>query len=122
MLSGKERPVFYAHRGSSIYAPENTLAAFTRALEQGADGIELDVKLSADGEVVVIHDQTVDRTTNGRGRVNHLKLHQLRELDAGSYRQLVDPHARGARLAPGVYFYQLDADGTRAARKLILAP
>ncbi len=85
MLQNKTRPLIYAHRGSSIYAPENTLAAFNIALEQGADGIELDAKLSADGEIVVIHDQTVDRTTTGQGRVNHLTLEQLRSLDAGSW-------------------------------------
>ena len=57
------RPAIFAHRGASAYAPENTLAAFKLALQQGADGIELDAKLSADGHVVVMHDQTVDRTT-----------------------------------------------------------
>lgn len=78
-------PVIFAHRGASAYAPENTLAAFNLAFEQGADGIELDVKLSADGEVVVIHDATVERTTNGQGRVADLPLAALRELDAGSF-------------------------------------
>lgn len=85
MLPENTRPLIYAHRGSSIHAPENTLASFGKALEQGADGIELDVKLSADGEVVVIHDQTVNRTTSGQGRVNQLTLEQLRRLDAGSW-------------------------------------
>lgn len=79
------RPLVFAHRGASAHAPENTLAAFELALEQGAHGIELDVKLSADGEVVVIHDATVDRTTNGQGRVSQLNLAALRELDAGSF-------------------------------------
>src|SRR5574340_1848713 len=83
MLPENTRPLIYAHRGSSIHAPENTLAAFGKALEQGADGIELDAKLSADGEVVVIHDQTVKRTTSGQGRVNQLTLEQLRRLEAG---------------------------------------
>lgn len=82
----KKRPYIYAHRGSSLCAPENTLAAFILALEQGADGIELDVKLSSDGELVVIHDQTVNRTTQGNGRVSHLTLEQLRSLDAGSWK------------------------------------
>jgi glycerophosphoryl diester phosphodiesterase len=66
-------------------APENTLVAFELAMKQGAHGIELDVKLSADGEVVVIHDETVERTTNGQGRVSQLSLAALRELDAGSF-------------------------------------
>jgi glycerophosphoryl diester phosphodiesterase len=75
----------FAHRGASKYAPENTIAAFQLAVEQCADAIELDAKLSADGKVVVIHDQTVDRTTNGTGRVNKLTLSELKELDAGSF-------------------------------------
>jgi glycerophosphoryl diester phosphodiesterase len=79
------RPLILAHRGASAHAPENTLAAFELALTQGAHGVELDAKLSADGEVVVIHDATVDRTTNGKGHVSHLTLAALRELDAGSF-------------------------------------
>ncbi len=72
-----------------MYAPENTLAAFILAKEQGADGIELDAKLSADGEVVVFHDRTVDRTTQGKGRVNQLTLEQLRQLDAGIWKSTI---------------------------------
>jgi glycerophosphoryl diester phosphodiesterase len=78
-------PLIFAHRGASAYAPENTLAAFELALQQGAPAIELDVKLSADGHVVVIHDQTVDRTTQHSGRVNELTLEELRQMDAGSH-------------------------------------
>ncbi len=78
-------PIIFAHRGASAYAPENTLTAFDLAIQQNADVIELDAKLSADGHVVVIHDQTVDRTTNGSGRVNNLTLAKLKELDAGSH-------------------------------------
>ncbi|RRD31960.1 glycerophosphodiester phosphodiesterase [Streptococcus minor] len=74
-----------AHRGSRINRPENTLTAFEEAIRVGADGIELDVHLSKDGEVVVIHDETVDRTTNGSGRVRHLTIAELKELDAGSW-------------------------------------
>lgn len=77
-------PVIYAHRGASAHAPENTLAAFQLALEHGADGVELDAKLSADGQVVVIHDQTVDRTTGAHGIVREMTLAQLKALDAGS--------------------------------------
>ena len=58
-----------AHRGASGYAPENTMAAFEKALEMGTEGIELDVHLTADGEIVVIHDHTVDRTSDGKGMV-----------------------------------------------------
>lgn len=74
----------WAHRGASKEAPENTLAAFRRALEAGADGVELDVHLTVDGEVVVIHDATVDRTTNGRGHVATMQLEAIRALDAGT--------------------------------------
>jgi len=79
------RPLILAHRGASAHAPENTLSAFELALAQEAHGVELDAKLSADGEVVVIHDATVDRTTDGTGRVSQLTLAALRELDAGSF-------------------------------------
>jgi glycerophosphoryl diester phosphodiesterase len=78
-------PLILAHRGASAHAPENTLAAFTLAMEQGADGIELDVKLTADGQVVVIHDATVDRTTGVQGRVKDLTLDELRSLEAGTF-------------------------------------
>ncbi len=78
------KPVLYAHRGACAHAPENTLAAFQLAFEQGANGIELDAKLSADCHVMVIHDQTVDRTTNGRGKVGELTLAELKTLDAGT--------------------------------------
>jgi glycerophosphoryl diester phosphodiesterase len=85
MLTDLPHPIIFAHRGASAYAPENTLASFELALTQGADGIELDAKLSADGEVIVIHDPTVDRTANGRGRVSQLSLTDLRSLDVGSF-------------------------------------
>ncbi|MBA9077558.1 glycerophosphodiester phosphodiesterase [Rufibacter quisquiliarum] len=73
-----------AHRGASGLAPENTLAAIRKALDTEADFIEVDVHQSKDGQVVVIHDATVDRTTNGTGAVANLTLAQLKELDAGS--------------------------------------
>jgi len=84
MFSLIPRPTIFAHRGSSAHAPENTLAAFHLAVRQGADAIELDAKLCADGQIVVIHDQTVDRTTQGKGRVDTLTLEELKRLDAGS--------------------------------------
>jgi len=86
MKTGHVRPLIYAHRGASAYAPENTLAAFKLALDQGADGIELDAKLSADGEIVVIHDQTVERTTGTKGLVRNLTIAQLHIMDAGSWK------------------------------------
>jgi glycerophosphoryl diester phosphodiesterase len=85
MLTSLSQPVIFAHRGASAHAPENTLAAFELALAQNADAIELDVKLSADGHIVVIHDPTVDRTTGSQGRVKDLSFQQLRALDAGSF-------------------------------------
>ena len=85
MLESLHRPAIFAHRGASTRAPENTLAAFEMAVAENADGIELDVKLSADGHVVVIHDMTVDRTTGTHGRVKDLSLADLRALDAGSF-------------------------------------
>jgi glycerophosphoryl diester phosphodiesterase len=85
MLFQLSRPLLIAHRGASSAAPENTMAAFNLAIEQGAEALELDAKLSADGEVVVIHDQSVDRTTNGSGRVDQLSLQKIKTFDAGSW-------------------------------------
>lgn len=75
----------YAHRGASQYAPENTLPAFALAAQQGADGIELDVHLTKDGQLVVIHDETLDRTTSGTGWVKDHTLAQLRQLCADNH-------------------------------------
>lgn len=75
----------WAHRGASATAPENTMAAFRAAAAAGADGIELDVHLSRDGVPVVIHDETVDRTTDGHGPVAAIPLARLRQLDAGGW-------------------------------------
>ncbi|MEJ7837622.1 MAG: glycerophosphodiester phosphodiesterase family protein [Thermomicrobiales bacterium] len=73
----------YAHRGASIEFPENTLAAFQRAVDLGTAGVELDVHLSRDGVPVVIHDESVDRTTNGSGKIADLTLAEIQVLDAG---------------------------------------
>jgi glycerophosphoryl diester phosphodiesterase len=74
-----------AHRGLSSGLPENTLAAFRRSVEIGVDVIELDLRSTADGEVVVLHDETVDRTTNGTGDVTGMTLAEVESLDAGGY-------------------------------------
>lgn len=79
---GGGRPLVIAHRGGAGLWPENTLHAFERAASLGADVIELDVRLTADGALVVIHDATVERTTEGRGRVGDLSLADLQRLDA----------------------------------------
>ncbi|WP_270180946.1 glycerophosphodiester phosphodiesterase [Alkalihalobacillus sp. CinArs1] len=81
----KEEIVNVAHRGASGYAPENTMAAFEKAVDMKSDMFELDVQLSKDGELVVIHDTSVDRTTDGSGKVKDLTLEELRSLDAGSW-------------------------------------
>lgn len=78
-------PLIIAHRGASAHAPENTLAAFRRAVADVADGVELDVQLSADGAAVVYHDRTLRRTTGVRGRLASVELARLRELDCGSW-------------------------------------
>jgi len=80
-----QHPLNIGHRGAGGLAPGNTLAAFQVALDLGIDGVELDVHLCRTGEVVVIHDFTVDATTNGTGRVKDLSLDELKALDAGSW-------------------------------------
>ena len=74
-----------AHRGASAYAPENTLAAFALAAEMGADWFELDCTLTRDGEVIVIHDDTIDRTTGAKGSVAEMTLSELKRYDVGSW-------------------------------------
>ena len=91
----RDRPLNFAHRGASKEAPANTLPAFLRAAELGADGIELDAHLSRDGELVVIHDFHVDGTTDGHGLVRDKTLAELRELDAGSW---FDPAFAGTQI------------------------
>ena len=95
-----------AHRGASGYAPENTLEAFRVAMEMGADGFELDVHMSKDGHLVVIHDETVDRTTDGTGFVKDLTLAELKALDA---RNGMDAYA-GARIPTLGEVYDLIRD------------
>lgn len=87
--------VNFAHRGSSKVCPENTMAAFRKALEQGATGIETDVQLTKDGHMVLIHDETLGRTTDGTGWVKDHTLNELKELDAGSW---FHPDFRGERI------------------------
>ncbi|MHC5011721.1 MAG: glycerophosphodiester phosphodiesterase family protein, partial [Planctomycetota bacterium] len=77
-------PILEGHRGAAGECPENTLAGFRRAAEAGVDAIETDLRITADGEVVCIHDATVERTTDGAGRVDALSLDELRRLDAGA--------------------------------------
>jgi glycerophosphoryl diester phosphodiesterase len=111
-------PQLIAHRGGAAYAPENTLAAFRRGIIEGDDWLEMDVQMTKDGALVVIHDETVDRTTNGRGQVGDLTLAQIRALDAGQGERVptfdevlalvkksgvgLMPEAKSAHLYPGI--------------------
>lgn len=80
-----QKTLVIAHRGASGSAPENTIPSFRKALEMGVDFIELDIHLSKDGELIVMHDETVSRTTNGKGKIKNLTLSQIKGLDAGSW-------------------------------------
>ena len=79
------RAIVVGHRGAPTLAPENTIPSFKRAVELGVDFVELDVRATKDGALVVVHDETVDRTTNGSGRVAEMTLGEVKELDAGSW-------------------------------------
>ncbi|MEU2985010.1 glycerophosphodiester phosphodiesterase family protein [Micromonospora aurantiaca] len=78
-------PLVFAHRGASYDLPEHTLAAYLRALDEGADGLECDVRLTRDGHLVCVHDRRLDRTSNGRGLVSARTLAELEALDFGSW-------------------------------------
>ncbi|MEW6755804.1 MAG: glycerophosphodiester phosphodiesterase family protein [Candidatus Latescibacterota bacterium] len=107
------RPLVLAHRGASAYAPENTFAAFDLALEMGAPGLETDVRATADGQLVLLHDERVDRTTNGTGRVAEMALAQVQALDAGSWK---GPEFAGERIPTLAAF--LGRYGRRALLRL----
>jgi glycerophosphoryl diester phosphodiesterase len=85
--SPAERPFVVAHRGASAHRAEHTLAAYALALEQGADGLECDVRLTRDGHLVCVHDRTVNRTSDGRGVVSELTLAAMALLDYGHWHQ-----------------------------------
>lgn len=90
-----------AHRGASEDVPEHTLAAYRKAIEDGADALECDVRLTADGELVCVHDRRVNRTSNGRGAVSAMELADLAALDFGSWKgQYADPEAPDLQQAP----------------------
>ncbi len=94
--SGRSRPVRFAHRAGGDRAPENTLIACEEALRHGAEALEIDVRATADGVPVLMHDETVDRTTDGHGAVADLTLARLKSLDAGSW---FAPRYRGEPVA-----------------------
>lgn len=90
MSSGKtspSRPLVIAHRGASEHMPEHTLAAYVQAIDDGADGLEADVRLTADGHLVCVHDRRIDRTSNGEGALSTLELADLESLDFGGWQQ-----------------------------------
>lgn len=103
-----------AHRGASAHRPEQTRAAYEHALRVGADGVECDVRLTADGQVVCLHDPTVDRTSNGHGPVHELSLDQLRQLDFSADN---NEHGRGELIT----LAELIAVVAAAARPVVLA-
>src|SRR3954447_9568210 len=86
MHTQQGRPQVVAHRGSSAARAEHTLGAYVKALDDGADGLECDVRLTADGHLVCVHDRRIDRTTNARGVVSTMTLAELDELDAASWK------------------------------------
>lgn len=96
-------PKIYGHRGCMGTFPENTLLGFRQAIRQGVDGLELDVQLTKDGEVVVIHDETLERTTDGTGFVNELTLQEIKQYSAGvkfAYFRNYDPAVWDAERVP----------------------
>ena len=118
-------PQLIAHRGGPVHEPENTLTAFRNAIHVGADWIEMDVRRTQDGVLVVMHDETVDRTTDGAGRVESLTLGQIRALDAGDGEQVPTfdevialaresgvgllPEAKSPNLYPGIETEMVEA-------------
>jgi glycerophosphoryl diester phosphodiesterase len=80
--------IITSHRGAGFLEPENTLRAIRRAIELGADQVEFDVQLTQDGVLVLMHDETIDRTTNGKGKIRELTLREIRQLDAGQGEQV----------------------------------
>ena len=95
MTQSQPSPILFGHRGASLHAPENTLAAFELAYKYGADGIELDAKLTSNKQVVIIHDATVDRTCDGTGTVRYMTFNEIRTLDAGVK---FDPKYKGEKV------------------------
>src|SRR5215475_6221431 len=83
--SPEPHPLVFAHRGSSEALPEHTLAAYLRAIDEGADGLECDVRLTRDGHLVCVHDRRLNRVSDGRGAVSARELAELEELDFGSW-------------------------------------
>ena len=101
------RPLVLGHRGASGYAPENSLEAFAKAIEQGADGIELDVQMTKDGEIVVIHDETIDRTSDGSGWVKDYTYEELCRFNF-NYQNVTNPWNPGEKILGEVVYPEYD--------------
>jgi glycerophosphoryl diester phosphodiesterase len=101
-MSMRQRPLVVAHRGSSYALAEHTLGAYLRALDEGADGLECDVRLTRDGHLVCVHDRTVDRTSSGHGVVSDFDLDDLNTLDFGSWHSPAESES-------GVYIEERDS-------------
>ncbi len=99
MQAFAQKPLIIAHRGASALAPENTLAAFQRAIDDGADGIEFDVRLTKDGVPVVFHDSTLNRLSQIEGRVSNFTAEELQNLDVGSWFNEKNPNIFNAKFA-----------------------
>lgn len=101
------KPQIWAHRGASGYAPENTIVSFQKAIDMGADGIELDVQMTKDGEIVVIHDETVDRTSDHTGWVKDYTLLELKAMNF-NYQNKTDPFNPGDQCLGEVVYTEYD--------------
>jgi len=99
MQNANVRPLIIAHRGASALAPENTFAAFQKAIDDGADGIEFDVRLAKDGVPVVFHDSTLNRTAKIEGRVSDFTSEELSKIDVGSWFNRAFPKRGGERFS-----------------------
>jgi glycerophosphoryl diester phosphodiesterase len=112
------KPIVIAHKGASGHAPENTLLSFQRAIDLGAHMIELDLRETLDGELVCVHDPTVDRTTNGTGAIHELTYKELRGLDAGEG-EYIPLLTEVLRLASGKIKVNIDLKVIEVEKKLI---
>ena len=123
--SKKTKIIREAHRGFSQLFPENTLLAFQGAIKTGVDRIELDLRVSADEKLVVFHDETLDRTTNGKGKVSDYRLDELKKLDAGSwkghefYGEKIPTLEEVFKLAKGNCFINIDLKDSKAVQPMV---
>jgi glycerophosphoryl diester phosphodiesterase len=101
--NNRHNPMKIGHRGAAGYCPENTFASFKKAVELGVDYLEIDVQMTKDGELVIIHDPTVNRTTNGKGKVKDFTFEEIQVLDAGSW---FNPKFSGEKIPSFIEFLE----------------